>query len=181
MAYYELTHDGIKGMKWGVRRYQNKDGTLTEAGKRRYGRDAYEKDYDQQDEQGTYYKTSSKKGKRENLKFDAERYAREDNERLRDSLKTSSDLANKTNQVIDQIPKKKATRMDLSKMSDQELRAKINRELLERQYDDMFNDQNVNRGRERAQTILGVTGTVLGATATAVTLAIEIAKLVKGL
>lgn len=32
----ELLHWGIKGMKWGVRRYQNKDGTLTPAGKKRY-------------------------------------------------------------------------------------------------------------------------------------------------
>lgn len=31
----ELYHHGIKGMKWGVRRYQNKDGTLTAAGKKR--------------------------------------------------------------------------------------------------------------------------------------------------
>lgn len=30
-----LQHHGIKGMHWGVRRYQNKDGSLTEAGKRR--------------------------------------------------------------------------------------------------------------------------------------------------
>lgn len=32
----ELYHWGIKGMKWGQRRYQNKDGSLTPAGKKRY-------------------------------------------------------------------------------------------------------------------------------------------------
>ena len=32
----DLTHHGIKGQKWGVRRYQNNDGTLTAAGKKRY-------------------------------------------------------------------------------------------------------------------------------------------------
>ena len=33
----ELYHHGIKGQKWGVRRYQNADGSLTEAGKKHYG------------------------------------------------------------------------------------------------------------------------------------------------
>lgn len=33
----ELYHWGIKGMKWGVRRFQNPDGSLTPAGKKRYG------------------------------------------------------------------------------------------------------------------------------------------------
>ena len=32
----ELQHHGIKGQKWGVRRFQNKDGSLTPAGKERY-------------------------------------------------------------------------------------------------------------------------------------------------
>lgn len=35
----ELYHFGIKGQKWGIRRYQNDDGTLTPAGRERYGRD----------------------------------------------------------------------------------------------------------------------------------------------
>ena len=32
----ELKHFGVLGMKWGVRRYQNKDGSLTSAGKKKY-------------------------------------------------------------------------------------------------------------------------------------------------
>ncbi len=34
----ELYHHGIIGQKWGIRRYQNPDGTLTAAGKKRYGK-----------------------------------------------------------------------------------------------------------------------------------------------
>lgn len=33
----ELKHSGVKGMRWGFRRYQNKDGSLTAAGRKRYG------------------------------------------------------------------------------------------------------------------------------------------------
>ena len=36
MENNSLSHWGIKGMKWGQRRYQNKDGSLTPAGKKRY-------------------------------------------------------------------------------------------------------------------------------------------------
>lgn len=35
----ELYHYGVKGQKWGIRRYQNPNGTLTEEGKVRYGVD----------------------------------------------------------------------------------------------------------------------------------------------
>lgn len=41
----ELIHYGIKGMKWGIRRYQNPDGTLTAAGKKRAAKQARKQDY----------------------------------------------------------------------------------------------------------------------------------------
>jgi len=34
----ELYHYGITGQKWGIRRYQNEDGSLTPEGKKRYGK-----------------------------------------------------------------------------------------------------------------------------------------------
>lgn len=44
MDQNELYHHGIKGQKWGVRRYQNPDGSLTAAGKKKYGtKSNYEK------------------------------------------------------------------------------------------------------------------------------------------
>lgn len=52
----ELTHWGIKGMRWGIRRFQNKDGSLTAAGKKRRGID----DSDDED-------TESTEAKRERL------------------------------------------------------------------------------------------------------------------
>lgn len=33
-----ISHFGVKGMKWGIRRYQNRDGSLTPEGRKRYGR-----------------------------------------------------------------------------------------------------------------------------------------------
>lgn len=56
----ELKHYGILGMKWGVRRYQNKDGSLTAAGKRRQKGQKIDNDNDASDD---YKKARSKSTK----------------------------------------------------------------------------------------------------------------------
>lgn len=176
---YEIYHSGIKGMKWGVRRYQNKDGSLTPAGKKRYDRDAREKGYDKQDESGVRYKTSGKKGgKREDLNVDANRYVTEDLQRTRRLADETSGLVNKAKNANDNaIRNRKVPKMDLSKMSDKEMRDQINRAMLERQYNDMFNPQKTSRGREHVSQILETTGVVLGIGSSALGIALAIKEL----
>lgn len=176
----QLKHWGVKGMKWGVRRYQNKDGSLTELGEKRYGRDAREKGYDKEDSTG-YYKTSGKKGKREDLKVDADRYVREDRERTRRVVNETEALTNKLKTANERAMRnKQKPKMDLSQMTDKEMRERINRELLERQYNDMFNPQKVNRGREHVNNILDTTGTVLGIVGTSIGIALAVKQLRRG-
>jgi hypothetical protein len=52
---HELYHHGIKGMHWGIRRYQNPDGTLTEKGRKRYA-----KDLNKLDEKASQYAADSR-------------------------------------------------------------------------------------------------------------------------
>lgn len=174
----ELTHWGVKGMKWGVRRYQNKDGTLTNAGQKRYSRDAREKGYKNYDaDSGVYYKTN-KKGKRSELEADTSRYSREDMQRTKRLTDAGSgmvrELNNINNSKIKNIPR---TKMDLSNMTDQELREKINRANLERQYNDLYNAPQVPKGREYAGKILENAGSALAVTSSALGVALAIKEL----
>lgn len=154
-------HFGVKGMKWGVRRYQNKDGTLTKAGQSRYERDQREN-------------AGKKKGNKVG-QADPDRWVKEDMERSRRLTNETSSLVNNLkNANNNSIRNKPKTKMDLSNMTDKEMRDRINRELLERQYNNMFSPQNEYKGREYVNRILEITGSVLAITGSALGIALSI-------
>ena len=176
MEHNYIQHHGTKGQRWGVRRYQNKDGSLTDAGKKRYARDASEKGYKKQDDSGTYYKTNKNGKKRENLDIDADRYVREDMTRAKRLADDSSQMTGKLKNITDKsLRNRSKPKMDLSNMSDQQMRNEINRALLEKQYNDMFAPQKQAKGREFASKLLDVGTDVLavGSSALAIALAIK--------
>lgn len=109
-----LKHYGILGMKWGIRRFQNKDGTLTPAGKKRY-RERYKTD--------KYHKDYKRAHSPKSVKY----------------------------------------------MSDNELRRRLNRLQMERQYSQL-SSSSVSKGREYVEKIIKAGTTIATATTTALTL-----------
>lgn len=169
--YYnnQIWHWGVKGMKWGVRRYQNADGSLTDAGKRRYATD----------------KVANSKKKEKNRLTDEElrdpnRWVKEDTERTKRVVDSGNQMAGNLKTLNDKsmrIQARRTPKMDLSKMTDQEMREQINRAMLEKQYDDMFNPKKVYSGREAVSDTLEIAGSVLAITSSALGIALAIKEL----
>lgn len=157
-----LYHYGIKGQRWGVRRYQNKDGSLTPAGKKRAAREMSE--------------LSEKKKK--SYKPNTDKWVKDDLSKSKRLVEETNTMTNKLKNMNDNAIRKqpKAT-MDLSNMTDKEMRDQINRALLERQYNDMFAPQKTSRGREYASQMLETAGNVLAITGSALGIALAIKEL----
>lgn len=129
---YELYHHGTKGMKWGIRRYQNKDGSLTPAGKKRYN---------QEMEKLQAEEKVLKTRKRTQAKIDKLEEKRKSNEALRKSLEGKTE--DNDVETVAKEPAKKTAKT----MSDTELRDAVLRLTMEKQYSELTPAQT-SRGKQ---------------------------------
>lgn len=123
----ELWHHGIMGMKWGIRRYQNPDGSLTTAGKIRYG---------------------NKNRLEASVNKKAAKLQRKYNDLTGKSIRQNNAAKDKTEE---EARKKDSKSKSISEMSSEELQAAINRINLEKTYlqaMESVNPRKVSRGQK---------------------------------
>lgn len=158
-----LYHFGIKGQRWGMRRYQNKDGTLTEAGKERYG-------------------VNSNDGKMSNKGRNLyEKDIKETDNSITGALNAAKNIASELSNIAAPTRGSKlVNKKNYSNMSDEELRKRVNRLQMERQYGDLTGDNKyVMTGREKTREVLQTVGSILGIAASAAGIVFTVVKLTK--
>ena len=166
-----LTHWGILGMKWGVRRYQNDDGSLTNAGRKRYGVKGERKQETPEEREEKKQKAVTSGTAKDVLKYKGELSNQDLNNainRIRNekALKDLAD-ADKTPTLSDYEQEKEraiksGTASDVLKfkgdLTNQQLNDALNRIRMEQQLSDL--QPKIKTGLEKAQEIMDTAGKV---------------------
>lgn len=136
MVNQELMHWGIKGMKWGFRRYQNHDGSLTAAGKKRYNKEMAKAKAEEK---------LLKSRQRTQAKLDKLNALKKSNADLKNELDGKNAKPEKVEKQKS-INVNKVIKKDLKDMSNEEIQAVIDRVTLENKYKEVTNEAK-DKGR----------------------------------
>ena len=148
----DLRHHGIKGQKWGVRRFQNSDGSLTAAGRKRYGDG---KGSSVEDYQNAIKKTKAAGESVENIR------------KFNNDVKRIKDPA-----------MEKRIRKSTEVMTDKELQQRVNRLNMEDNYTRMMmHREQLKQGEDYVNKVLDVSAVALRGATTALTIALLVKQL----
>lgn len=171
----ELSHYGVLGMKWGIRRYQNRDGSYTSAGRSRY------------QVRGKKLKLALPPSEKE--KAEANKKAKEDVKNTEKIVSESKKLVNEASKVRnEQLEKKRKKKIEelnksnqkASEMTDKELRDVVQRMNLEQQYSDLMSRKNsakVQTGKDYVSMVLDAAGSALTVTGSVLSILLAIKNL----
>lgn len=152
MDNIELYHWGVRGMKWGVRRYQNKDGSLTKAGKKRYDKELAKTKAELK---------SVKEREKTKAKIDKLNAMKADVENRKKALGDIDTIDKAKNSIKNHSEEKKSKKRTIKDLSDAELQAKVDRLQLEKRYRDLMKEsvpKESKKGKEFVSDVLDKSG-----------------------
>lgn len=170
VKHSELYHHGVLGQRWGVRRYQNSDGTLTSAGRRRLQGSGISSD-----ENGRVSGDNTGRARGAVHQTVANDY-----KNVGAGLQSASNAARVASSINDRAAGRKQAKamnqMDLSKITDKELQAAINRLNLERSYK-ALSTEHIKSGRDYVSSFMSIVGDTLAIGASAASIMMMIHQL----
>ena len=167
----DLRHHGIKGQRWGVRRFQNSDGSLTSAGRKRYGggESSYVYGKDSVDRKVVRVGRGSSAEDYQN----ALRKTKIASETVNDVRKFNNDIKRIKDPAME-----KRIRKSAEKISDKELQQLVQRLNMEDNYTRMMmNREQLKQGEDYVNRALDISAVALRGATTALTIALMIKQL----
>lgn len=169
-----LQHHGIKGQKWGRRRYQNADGSLTVLGRSRYGRSDYSYGKDSNVKQIKVTRSSDVSNKKRTSS---------DYNNASKKMKNAGDIidsAKKMKKDANAKTYEKELRGKLSNMSDKELQQAVNRLNMEERYTQVMKQRKqLESGKDKVDAFLDAAGSAVAGAATALAIMASITQMME--